>query len=113
MRGFQDIKVVLQSPEGKYLSGSAIDWRLTEDRASAVVFDLFGHRVLEQLALLREQVGFSLEPVLLPPKEVYETCDACQRLLMPRQIFFDGRQFLCFDCKARADAKRQPEPLAA
>jgi hypothetical protein len=109
MKGFQDIKVVLQTPEGKYLSGSAVAWRFTEDRARAIVFDLFGHRVQEQLALLREQLGFSLEPVCVPPREIYEACDACQRLLMPGQIFYDGQQFLCFSCKAKADAK----PLAA
>jgi hypothetical protein len=103
MSGFQDIKVVLQSPEGKYLSGSAIDWRFTEDRAAAIVFNLFGHRVHEQLEVLRERIGCSLQPVPLPPEELFETCDACQSLLMPPQIFFDGRQFLCFDCKAEAD----------
>ena len=113
MRGFQDIKVVLQTPEGKYLSGSAIHWRFTEERASAIVFDLFAQRVNEQIAFFREQLGFSLQPVPLPVEEVYETCDACQCLLMPRQIFFDGRRFLCADCKAEADAEGQAERLAA
>src|SRR5689334_15887603 len=86
--------------------GPAVSWCFTEDRASAIVFDLFGHRVQQQLAFFRERLGFSLEPVALPPKDVYETCDACQCLLSARQIFFDGRQFLCFDCKAEADAKQ-------
>jgi hypothetical protein len=111
--GFQDIKVVLQTPEGKYFSGTAVSWCFTEDRASAIVFDLFGHRVQQQLAFFREQLGFNLEPVALPPKEVYETCDGCQWLLTPRQIFFDGCQFLCFDCKAEAEAKQQRKRLAA
>ena len=103
------MKVVLQSPEGKYLSGSAVNWRFTEDRASAIVFDLFAQPGNEQLAVLSQRFGVRLQPVPLPPEEVNETCDSCHRLLMPRQIFFDGRRFLCFDCKAGADAQRQAE----
>jgi hypothetical protein len=113
MRELQEIKVVLQNPEGKYLSGSASNWRLTEDRASAIVFDFFAQRVELLAARLSERLGFRLEPVRLPPQEVYETCDACQCLVMPRQVFFDGRHFLCLDCKAELDAKPQAVRLAA
>jgi hypothetical protein len=113
MREFQDIKVVLQTPEGKYLSGSAIEWTFTENRARAIVFDMFRQQVGQQLASFRERLGVNLQAVPLPPEEIYETCDACRCLLMPRQIFFNGRQFLCSDCKAEADAKAQPERLAA
>src|SRR5262245_17588665 len=109
----RDIKVVLQNSEGKYLGGSAINWRFTEDRSKATVFDFFGHRVDELVALFREKLGFNLQPVPLPPEEVYETCDICQRLLMPRQVFFDGSHFLCADCNAQADARPQPKELAA
>jgi hypothetical protein len=107
------VKVVLQSPEGKYLSGSAVNWRFTEDRASAIVFDLFAQPGNEQLAVLSQRFGSSLQAVPLPPEEVNETCDSCHCLLMPRQIFFDGRQFLCLDCNAEADAKQQSGRSAA
>jgi len=113
MSGFQDIKVVLQTPDGKYLSGSALNWRFTEHRASAIVFDLFGQDMHQRAALLSERLGFRLQPVPLPPEEVYETCDVCQCLLVPRQVFFNGHQFLCPDCKAETDARSGPERLAA
>jgi hypothetical protein len=111
MSGFQDIKVVLQTDDGKYLSGSAINWRFTEERSSAIVFDLFAQRVHQRAAFLSECLGFRLQPVPLPPEEIYESCDLCQCLIMARQVFFNGRQFLCPDCKAQASV--EPQRLAA
>lgn len=113
MREFPDIKGVLQTPEGKYLSGRAMHWRFTEDRSSAILFDLFAHRVHEQAAVLNERLGVRLHFVPLPPEEVYEVCDSCQCFFMPRQVFFDGVRFLCSDCKTNADDAEQPSRLAA
>ena len=105
MRELRDIKVVLQNSEGKYLAGSAIDWHFTDDRSRATAFDFVTQHVHELVLLFRNRLGFDLHPVPLPPEEVYEACDDCQCLLTPRQIFFDGRQFLCPDCKAAVEAQ--------
>jgi hypothetical protein len=99
MAELADIKVVLQNPDGKYLAGSAINWWFTEDRFGAIVFDFWGQQVKEQLTLLAELVGIPLNPVVVPPQDVYETCDSCQCLFTARQVFFDGRRFLCAECQ--------------
>jgi hypothetical protein len=39
-------------------------------------------------------------------EEVFETCDQCSRLVIPLQIFFDGQNFLCADCRKRRLKKR-------
>ena len=87
--------------------------RLVEERSRAIVLDYFADRVEQKIAIIQENSGIVFRPVSLPPTEVYETCDGCKSLVMPRDAFFDGCQFLCPDCKADADAKPQAERLAA
>jgi formylmethanofuran dehydrogenase subunit E len=41
----------------------------------------------------------------VPPEEIYETCDRCKELFMPFMTFFDGKQFLCADCRSRASRR--------
>jgi len=56
----------------------------------------------EQLELIQRTQGIVLKPVPLPPWEVYESCDRCERFLVPMETYFDGRQFLCPECRAEA-----------
>ena len=44
-------------------------------------------------------IALTAEPV--PPEEIYETCDRCKDLFMPFMTFFDGKRFLCPDCRSR------------
>jgi len=113
MNELGEIKVVLQSPEGKYLAGSGMNPCLVEERTRAVVLDYFADRVEYKIAVIRENSGIEFRPVALAPREVYEICDGCQRLGMPCETFFDGRHFLCAACKTEANAKLQADRLAA
>ena len=95
----RDIKVVVRNPSGLYLFRGQNDWAFTAERSQAVVFDYLADKVEAQLALLFRAQGMELEAVPLPPNEVSETCDRCEQLIMPSVAFFDGRQFLCPDCR--------------
>ena len=48
-------------------------------------------------------IVLAADPV--PPEEIYETCDQCKDLFMPFMTFFDGKQFLCADCRKRASGR--------
>jgi hypothetical protein len=100
--GIPDIKVFIQNPEGKYLAGDAESWFFSEDRTRALVLNYKGDRVAEQLEGIRRSQGITLKSVPVPLAEVYETCDRCQELFMPSMILFDGKQFVCADCRSRA-----------
>lgn len=113
MKELGEIKVVLQSPEGKYLAGSGMNPCLVEEKARAIVLDYFADQVEYKIKVILEHSGIEFRPVALPPGDVYEVCDGCQRLEMPRETFFDGRLFLCAACKAEADAKLRADRLAA
>jgi hypothetical protein len=101
----QDIKVVLRNAEGRFVAGSALNWGFVEDRTRALVFNYFSEQIEEQLALLRKTQGLVLQAEPVPAKEVYETCDCCRRLVTPFKVFFNGKKFLCHDCRAKAAAK--------
>src|SRR6266513_6409050 len=102
----QDIKVVLRNPDGKYITGSAINWGFVEDRCRAKIFDYLSHRVEEQLEFLRRCHGLVLKAEPLPANEVYETCDRCNQLVIPLKTFFDGEKFLCPACRASTEAEQ-------
>ena len=97
----ESIKVVLRNSAGRYIAGNALNWGFVKDHRKAMVFDYVAHRVEEQLAFLRKWYGIVLEAEPLPANEVYETCDCCDRRMMPVKAFFDGKNFLCHDCRAK------------
>ncbi len=100
-----DIKVFIRTPRGKYLAQDANGLFLTEDRSAAMVFNYRADRVLEQLATLQETQGVALAAEPVPPEEIYETCDRCKDLFMPFMTYFDGKQFLCADCRKRTSRR--------
>ena len=98
----QDYKVFIRGPRGKYLAQDANGLFFTEDRSAALVFDYRADAVAEQLEVIGRTYGIVLAADPVPPEEIYETCDRCQELFMPFMTFFDGKQFLCADCRRRA-----------
>lgn len=98
----QDYKVFVRNPRGKYLAQDANGLFFSEDRSVAMVFNYRADSVAEQLEVIGKTYGVVLAADPVPPEEIYETCDRCQDLFMPFMTFFDGKQFLCADCRRRA-----------
>jgi hypothetical protein len=105
------IKVRIRNSAGQYLVGDPISWGFSNDVSRAMVLDYQRHRVAEQLELIRRNHGVALEAVPVDPREVYETCDRCERLVTPFAAFFDGARFFCPDCLTKA-ASGQSAPLS-
>jgi hypothetical protein len=100
-----DIKVFILNGEGEYLAGDARDWFFTQDRSRAAIFSYQADRVPEQLEVIRKAEGIHLEPEPVPLNEIYEMCDRCKDLFMPFMTFFDGKSFLCEDCRRHASPR--------
>lgn len=101
MRLFSDFRVVIRDKQGQYLTTEGMT-RLffTDDRAQATVFNFQGDNVQEQLQGILDTQGIALVAEPVPPEEIYETCDRCKELFMPYMTYFDGKQFLCAECRA-------------
>jgi hypothetical protein len=100
-----DIKVFIRNAQGKYLAQDANGLFFTEDRSAALVFNYRSDSVVDQLSMLGTTHGISLVAEPVPPEEIYETCDRCKDLFMPFMILFDGKQFLCPDCRSRFSSR--------
>jgi hypothetical protein len=110
----QDIKVVIRSPDGLYVSGNPREWGLVEERCRAIIFDYHGHQVEQQIEMIRRLYGLVLEAEELAPQEIYETCDLCGQMALPSRMFFDGTQFLCPRCRPALSVKAgSTEPPSA
>ncbi len=93
------IKVIIRSPDGRYIAGHQEAWSLTADTSKARVFDFVADHIAEQLESLRHSHGLMWVAVPVDPRERYEVCDLCGQRVMAMRTFYDGRQFLCLDCK--------------
>lgn len=91
---------MLRNAHGKYLASDEHGLFFTDDRSRAAVFDFRGDRIQEQLEGLQKTDGVTLIVDPVPPEEIYETCDRCKELFMPFMTFYDGKRFLCADCKS-------------
>ncbi len=100
-----DIKVFIRNASGKYLAQDDNGLFFTDDRSAALVFDYRGDSVPEQLEKILGIHGMALAADPVPPEEIYETCDRCNDLFMPYMTFFDGKQFLCVECRRRASPR--------
>jgi hypothetical protein len=100
-----DLKVFIRDTRGKYLAQDANGLFFSEDRAAAMIFDYRGDAVAEQLEMLGDAHGIDLTAEPVPPEEIYETCDRCKDLFMPFMTYFDGKQFLCPDCRSRLSGR--------
>jgi hypothetical protein len=93
------VYVVLRDDQGRYLAGRRQEWAFTADSRNACVFDYVRDRIPEQLESLRTQFGIVLIPIPVESAERYEVCDRCGRRALPFRVFFDGRQYLCAECR--------------
>ena len=100
-----DIKVFIRNAHGKYLAQDDNGLFLTEDRSAAMIFNYRSDRVPEQLEMIQQTQGIALAADPVPPEEIYETCDRCKELFMPFMTYFDGKLFLCAECRRRAPAR--------
>ncbi|MCX6928772.1 MAG: hypothetical protein NT154_37005 [Verrucomicrobia bacterium] len=103
-----DIKVFIRTAQGKYLAQDDNGLFFTEDRSAAIVLNYRADLVPEQLEMIGKTHGIALTADPVPPAEIYETCDRCKELFMPFMTFFDGKQFLCADCR-RPGSGRRPQ----
>lgn len=101
--GEHAIKVLIRSLNGEYLASSNGEWRLTRDRACALVCDYLRDRVAEQLERIERTEGLVLLAELINPRESYEICDRCGRSVSSINTHFDGKNFLCPDCNVGHD----------
>ncbi len=111
MGKFRDIKVVLRSPDGRYLGGGPTDWELADNLADAVVFNYLADNIETQLGYIQKSHGLDFEAVHVAASELCETCDRCRETVLPTIAFFDGKQFLCPDCSAHRLAVLQGERI--
>ncbi len=114
MNDREAIKVVIVNEEGQYLAGTANYWEFTDDRSSARVFDYVQDRVADQIELVRRAHGTIWAAIKLDLREAYEFCDRCGCRMLAYRAFFDGKQFLCADCRSIAHtngARSQPLSL--
>jgi hypothetical protein len=100
-----DIKVFIRNTRGQYLAQDANGLFFTENRSAALILSYRADRVPEQLNIIGRTQGISLTADPVPPEEIYERCDRCKDLFMPFMTFFDGKQFLCADCRRRASGR--------
>ena len=100
-----DIKVFIRDTRGKYLAEDANGLFFTEDRSAAIVLNYRADGVPEQLETIQQIQGVALVADPVPPEEIYETCDRCKELFMPFMTFFDGKQFLCAECRRRCSTR--------
>lgn len=102
-----DIRVMIRNAQGKYLAQDDYGLFFTADRFAAMVFSYRADNVADQLALLQKTQDVVLVAEPVPPEEIYERCDRCQDLFMPWMTYFDGRQFLCEECRGRRAGVRR------
>jgi hypothetical protein len=105
LNGPPDIRVVIRNTQGKYLAQDAYGLFFTEDRSAAIVLNYQLDHVPEQLEMIRQKHGMVLAADPVPAEEIYETCDRCKELFMPFMTFFDGKRFLCADCRRRTSTR--------
>ena len=103
---FEGIKVRLRDSEGKYLATAPNGWTFCSDRARASVFDYVADKVEEYLKSVARVRGLVLKATPVEPKEILETCDMCHEMMAPAEAFFDGRRFVCPDCRRKASTRR-------
>ncbi len=82
-----------------YLAQDGNGLFFSNDRAAAIMLNYQSDHVAEQLEALRQTHGIVLIADPVPVGEIYETCDRCKELFMPWMTFFDGKRFLCSDCR--------------
>jgi len=97
-----DIKVFLCNARGMFLAQDVNGLFFSNDRGAAIILNYRSDNVAQQLESLRQTHGVHLVADPVPVGEIYEICDRCKELFMPWMTFFDGKSFLCGDCRKLA-----------
>jgi len=100
-----DIKVFIKNAQGKYLAEDDHGLFFSADRKGALILNYRADQVEAQLESIQKAHGITLVPDPVPPEEIYETCDRCKELFLPLMTFFDGKTFLCPECRQRASRR--------
>ena len=99
MNDREAVKVLIVNDDGQYLTGTYTAWEFTDDRKRARIFDYLEDHVADKIELVRKAHGRVWIAVKLDPREVYEFCDRCGRRMLASRAYFDGKRFLCGDCR--------------
>jgi hypothetical protein len=93
------VKVLILTADGHYLARKRGGWRLTSDRSEATVFDYPAPGFADEIRRVPDVLGsvFVLQPA--DSFKADEICDGCGRVVRSSSAFFDGKQFLCPECK--------------
>ena len=91
--------VRIRNSEGKYLAGAAGQMEFCSEIQQARVFDCHRDQIEQQIAFIRLTQGILLEAEPVDPEEIHEACDRCGRLALSFQMYFDGKRYLCRECR--------------
>lgn len=97
--GTKALFVRVRDSEGKYLAGAGTQVEFTDDINRARIFDCRRAHIEMQLEYIRLTQGIALQAEPVDPKEIYEICDGCGRLALSFDMFFDGKCYLCEECR--------------
>ena len=100
MARLRDIKVVVRSPDGQYLTGGPTEWDFTEDLSEATVFKYLADKVELEIQSIRESHGLELEAIHVGSHDLSESCDRCEATVPPTLAVYTGKEFLCPDCSS-------------
>ena len=100
-----DIRVMIRNAQGNYLAQDDHGLFFTNNRSAAMVFYYRSDCVADQLEELQKTQGIALAAEPVPPEEIYERCDRCQDLFLPWMTYFNGKEFLCVDCRSRGSRR--------
>lgn len=113
LTGLPDVRVHILNTQGQYLAADDKELYFTDDRLRAIVLSYEADHVAEQIETLHRVQGIVLRAVPVPLEEIYEACDRCNELFMPFMTFFDGKLFLCGECRRlvlrRLEGRRVPK----
>ena len=91
--------MLVQTLDGRYLTGEGEAWTLTNDWAKAAILDFPALHLADKLKTIPNAAENIFVLVPFDAFSPYETCDRCGRRVRSWKTFFDGRQFLCPQCR--------------
>ena len=111
MTGVRPVKVLILTADGHYLAQTRGGWRLASKRSDATIFDYPAPGFADEIGKIPDVLGavFVLQPA--DSFKADEICDGCGRVVKPSSAFFDGKWFLCPECKRKVrNGNGSPDP---
>ena len=94
--------VRLLNSQGQYLAQGNKEFMFTTDADRAMVFEYDEGKAQKLVAFFADKKGIPLTIEYVEDPDVYEWCDNCKEMQLPHDTFFNGRTFLCLDCKIQS-----------